>query len=96
MVGLLVVVVCVLVFGVVCIKTYTAFDKKIVDISHKRDNGKIEEREDGVYMYYNGDWYCIDKKYNAEITYVSPLDMDKIISDFNRGVDFSAMKGKMH
>ena len=65
-----------------CLRTYTRFDREILDISRKRDNGKVERRADGLYMYYNGEWHCIDKNSDAEVTYVSPLDADKIISDF--------------
>jgi hypothetical protein len=38
------------------------FDKQIINISHKRLDGYIEEREDGVYMLSNGKWICLDKK----------------------------------
>lgn len=46
-------------------------------------------------MYYNGEWFCLDKKYDADITYVSPLNRNKIISDFNRGMKFSSMKNEV-
>lgn len=38
------------------------FDKQIINISNKRLDGYIEEREDGVYMLSNGKWICLDKK----------------------------------
>lgn len=38
------------------------FDKQIINISHKRLDGYIEEREDGVYMLSNGKWICLDKQ----------------------------------
>lgn len=38
------------------------FDKQTINISNKRLDGYIEEREDGVYMLSNGKWICLDKK----------------------------------
>jgi hypothetical protein len=88
-----VVVFCALLYFVIATnKCIGLFDKQILDISHKREDGIIEEREDGVYMYSNGEWLCLDKKFDAEITYVSSLNKNKIISDFNRGVKFYSMK----
>lgn len=97
MAGMLIMV-CVVVFVILmyfCLRTYTRFDREILDISRKRDNGKVEKRSDGLYMYYNGEWHCIDKNYDAEVTYVSPLDADKIISDFNRGIKHASYRNKM-
>jgi hypothetical protein len=82
-----------LLFYVFCIhcKRNISFDES--DCLQNYD-GIIEEREDGVYMYSNGEWLCLDKKSDAEVTYVSPLNKDKIISDFNRGVRMASLKGK--
>ena len=98
MVGVIVcaVVICIILCFIIYVnKCIETFNKQIVDVSQKRENGKIEEKEDGVYMYYNGEWFCLDKKYDADITYVSPLNRNKIISDFNRGMKFSSMKNEV-
>ena len=83
----------IVIFGIVflfvlyiCFRVTFLFDRKIV----KRKNSV--EKNDGVYMNYKGRTMCLDKKFDAEITYVSPIDRDKIISDFNRGVKFASLK----
>jgi hypothetical protein len=70
----------------VCLRVTSLFDKKRIEKS------SVEMKNDGVYMNYKGRTMCLDKKSDAEITYVSPIDRDKIISDFNRGVKFASLK----
>jgi hypothetical protein len=70
----------------VCLRVASLFDKKRIEKS------SVEMKNDGVYMNYKGRTMCLDKKSDAEITYVSPIDRDKIISDFNRGVKFASLK----
>ena len=69
----------------VCLRVTFLFDKKRIKKSSV-------EKNDGVYINYKGRTMCLDKKSDAEITYVSPIDRDKIISDFNRGVKFASLK----
>ena len=70
----------------VCLRVTSLFDKKRIEKS------SVEMKNDGVYMNYKGRTMCLYKKSDAEITYVSPIDRDKIISDFNRGVKFASLK----
>ena len=81
-----------LLFYVLCVhgRKNISFDN--LDEQQRCKNGTIEDREDGVYMCSNGEWMCLDKKIDAEITYVSSLNTDKIVSDFNRGVCFASLK----
>ena len=84
-----------LMFYVLCIHGRKNISVDTLEASRKCNDGMIEDREDGVYMYSNGDWICLDKKTDAEITYVSPLNKDKIVSDFNRGVRFASLKSEI-
>lgn len=84
-----------LLFYVLCIHGEKNISFEELEHLQKCEDGKIEEREDGMYMCSGGKWMCLDKKTDAEITYVSPLNRDKIIYDFNRGVRMASLKGKM-
>lgn len=86
MLGFAIFVIVVLFVLYVCLRVKSFFDKKIDKKSF------VEMKNDGVYMNYKGRTMCLDKKSDAEITYVSPIDRDKIISDFNRGVKFASLK----
>lgn len=96
MVGLFLCVLMVsLLFYVLCIHGRKNISLNELESSRKCEDGMIEDREDGVYMYSNGEWICLDKKTDAEITYVSPLNKDKIVSDFNRGMRIASLKSEL-
>ena len=86
MLGFAIFVIVVLFVLYVCLRVTSLFDKKRIKKS------SVEKKNDGVYMNYKGRTMCLDKKSDAEITYVSPIDRDKIISDFNRGIKFASLK----
>ena len=86
MLGFAIVVIVVLFVFYVCFRVTSLFDNK------RFEKSSVEMKNDGVYMNYKGRTMCLDKKSDAEITYVSPIDRDKIISDFNRGVKFASLK----
>lgn len=87
MLGFAIFVIVVLCVLYICLRVITSlFDKK------RDKKSSVEMKNDGVYMNYKGRTMCLDKKSDAEITYVSPIDRDKIISDFNRGIKFASLK----
>lgn len=86
MLGFAIFVIVFLIVLYVCLRVTSLFDKKRIEKS------SVEMKNDGVYMNYKGRTMCLDKKSDAEITYVSPIDRDKIISDFNRGIKFASLK----
>lgn len=78
-------------------KWKVAFDEEVLRISKMRElykDGEMKEVGGNCYMYSKKDnsWMCIDKKFDAEITYVSSLNKDKIVSDFMRGVEYANNK----